>query len=230
MRVQIACRTGLGEKYSMRNLKSATRSLYVEFLASFFLLAAIDTTHAQTLSGKDLVAVLRMGGNVILMRHASSPRTPPDPAQSEAANLHHERQLDDLGRSTAQAMGDALRKLHIPVGQVLASPTYRALETIRLARLGKPKTYTQLGDGGQNMQVDPTGTRTAWLRAKVAESPTAGTNTIIVTHLPNVNEAFPSDSVGLTDGEALIFHPDGHGGAVVLGHLKIEEWPQLASQ
>jgi hypothetical protein len=55
-----------------------------------FLLGAFPTAHAQTLSGRDLVAALRMGGYVILMRHASSPRTPPDPAQSDATNLQHE--------------------------------------------------------------------------------------------------------------------------------------------
>jgi phosphohistidine phosphatase SixA len=214
----------------MRNSKLATRSLHFQFLAWFFLLAAIDTSHAQTLSGKDLVAALRMGGNVILMRHASSPRTPPDPALSDAANVQHERQLDDLGRSTAQAMGDALRKLRIPVDQVLSSPTYRALETVRLARFGTPKTYAQLGDGGQNMQSDSSGTRAVWLRAKVAESPAPGTNTIIVSHFPNLNEAFATDAAGLTDGEALIFHPDGHGAAVFIGRIRIEEWPQLASQ
>jgi phosphohistidine phosphatase SixA len=194
------------------------------------LLAALDTAHAQTRSGKDLVAALRMGGYVILMRHASSPRTPPDPAQADAANVQHERQLDELGRSTAQVMGDTLRKLHIPVGQVLSSPTYRARETVRLARLGQPKTYLELGDGGQSMQADPSGTRAAWLRAQVAASPTAGTNTIIVTHFPNVTEAFAKDAAGLADGEALIFHPDGNGSAVLVGRVKIEEWPRLAAQ
>jgi phosphohistidine phosphatase SixA len=214
----------------MRHSKSTAKSPYCQFLQLLLLLAALDTTHAQPLSGNDLVAALRMGGYVILMRHASSPRTPPDPAQTDAANVQHERQLDDLGRSTAQVMGDALRKMHIPVGQVLSSPTYRALETVRLARLGQPKTYAQLGDGGQNMQADPTGARAAWLRAAVAESPTSGTNTIIVTHFPNVNEAFAKDAAGLADGEALILHPDGHGAAAVIGRIKIEEWPRLAAQ
>jgi len=31
-------------------------------------------------------------------------------------------------------MGDTFRRLRIPVGQVLSSPTYRALETARLAQ------------------------------------------------------------------------------------------------
>jgi phosphohistidine phosphatase SixA len=214
----------------MRHSTSATVALPLQFLLLLLVLAAMPTAHAQTLAGKDLVAALRAGGFVILMRHASSPRTPPDSAQSDAANVQHERQLDELGRSTARVMGDALRKLRIPVGQVLSSPTYRALETIRLARLGQPQTYAQLGDGGQSMQADATGTRAAWLRAKVAESPAPGTNTIIVTHFPNVNEAFAKDAAGLADGEALIFRPDGHGAATVIVRIKIEEWPRLAAQ
>jgi phosphohistidine phosphatase SixA len=164
------------------------------------------------------------------MRHASSPRAAPDPAHANVDNVQHERQLDDQGRASARAMGEAMRHLQIPIGQVLSSPTYRALETVRLAQLGQPKTYSQLGDGGQSMQADPTGTRAAWLRAKVAEKPVAGTNTIIVTHFPNVNEAFAKEAEGLADGEALVFRPDGQGGAPVIARIKIEEWPQLAAQ
>jgi len=159
MPVQFVClvRTQGGNTPCVRHYTSATKAFQLQILPLLFLLGAFPTAHAQTLSGRDLVAALRMGGYVVLMRHASSPRTPPDPAQSDATNLQHELQLDDLGRSTARVMGDALRKLRIPVGKVLSSPTYRALETIRLARLGQPETYPQLGDGGQNMQADPTG-------------------------------------------------------------------------
>jgi phosphohistidine phosphatase SixA len=171
-----------------------------------------------------------MGGYVLVMRHASSPRTPPDPAQADADNVQHERQLDDQGRTSARAMGEALRRLQIPIGLVLSSPTYRALETVRLAQLGQPKTYSQLGDGGQSMQADPNGSRAAWLRAMVAERPMTGTNTLMVTHFPNVNEAFAKDATGLADGEAIVFRPDGRGGAPVIGRIKIEEWPQLAAQ
>jgi phosphohistidine phosphatase SixA len=194
------------------------------------VLAALGIAQAQSLSGKALELALRSGGYVLVMRHASSPRTPPDPAHANADNVQYERQLDDQGRASARAMGEALRHLQIPIGQVLSSPTYRALETVRLAQLGQPKTYTQLGDGGQSMQADPTGTRATWLHEKVAETPMAGTNTIIVTHFPNVNEAFAKDAVGLADGEALVFRPDGKGGAAVIGRVKIEEWPQIAAK
>jgi phosphohistidine phosphatase SixA len=163
------------------------------------------------------------------MRHASSPRTPPDAAQADAGNVAHERQLDDAGRSSARAMGEALRRLHIPIGQVLSSPTYRALETVRLAQLGEPKIFPQLGDSGQSMQSDSSGTRAAWLQAKWAEVPLKHTNTIIVTHFPNITEAFADSAAGVADGEALIFRPDGRGRASLVARVKIDEWARLAA-
>jgi len=49
-------------------------------------------------------------------------------------------------------MGKALRDLRIPIGNVLSSPTYHALETVRLAQFGVPHTFVELEDNGQNMQ------------------------------------------------------------------------------
>jgi phosphohistidine phosphatase SixA len=193
------------------------------------VLTVLVSAYGQSLSGTDLVHALRKGGYVIVMRHASSPRTPPDPAQANSDNVQHERQLDEAGRSSALAMGEALRRLRIPIGQVLSSPTYRALETVRLARLGEAKTYSQLGDSGQSMQADLSGERAGWLRARSADTPPAGTNTIIVTHFPNVTEAFAERAAGLADGEALIFHADGRGSAPLVARVKIEEWPRLAA-
>ena len=57
----------------------------------------------------------------------------------------------------------------------------------------------------------------------------AGTNTILVTHFPNISRAFPQSSAGLEDGEALIFAPNGKGGAVVVARIKIEEWSHLGA-
>lgn len=193
-------------------------------------LAAFATAQSHTLDEDDLVIGLRAGGYVIVMRHASSPRTPPDPGQADPDNIQLERQLDEPGRASARAMGAALRRLRIPIGRVLSSPTFRALQTVRLAQLAPPKTYVQLGDAGQSMRPDATGARAVWLRAKVAEHPAAGTNTFIVTHFPNINEAFADAAAGLGDGEALVFHPDGHGAASFVGRVKIEDWPRLASK
>ena len=199
------------------------------------VLTAISTTvcvsflsgqaQAQTLSGDALVKALRQGGYVIVMRHASSPRQVPDKPTANADNVNLERQLDEAGRASAVAMGNALRDLKVAVGSVFTSPTYRALETVRLAKLPNPNPVPELGDGGQGMQAVP-GAPAAWLQKKVTEFPT-GTITFLVTHMPNIAAAFPGLAAGVADGEALVFGHDGKGGATLVARIKIEEWPRM---
>jgi phosphohistidine phosphatase SixA len=141
----------------------------------------------------------------------------PDRAAANPDNVKPERQLDQPGRASATAMGQAVRDLKIPIGSVLASPTYRALETIRYAKFGTPQTFAELGDNGQSMQGG-TKAQAAWLRKKVTELP-PGTNTLIVTHMPNMSRAFPQSTERLEDGEALVFGPGG-----VVARIRIEEW------
>ena len=180
---------------------------------------------AQALHGEALENALRQGGYILLMRHASSPRDVPTRQTANADNVDLERQLDEAGRTTAMAMGNAIRELNIPIGEVLSSPTYRALETVRLAQLGNPKTFAELGDNGQSMQ-GASGTQALWLQKKVTQFP-KGTNTIIVTHLPNIAAAFAQSAAGLADGEALVFGSDAKGGASLVARIKIEEWPAM---
>jgi phosphohistidine phosphatase SixA len=189
------------------------------------LLFATVPAPAQTLSGQALLQALRHGGYVIVMRHASSPRETPSKQIANPDNVTLERQLDEVGRTTAAAMGKALRDLKIPVGDVFTSPTYRALETIRLEQWPNPKPAPELGDNGRSMQGG-TEAQAAWLRNKVTQFPSR-TNTILVTHLPNLTGAFPSLATGVEDGEALIFGPDGKGGATLVARVKIQDWPAL---
>ena len=182
------------------------------------------TVHAQSLKGDALVKALQKGGYVIVMRHANSPREVPDKKTANPDNTKPERQLDEEGRTTATAMGKALRNLKIPIGEVFTSPTYRALETVKYAELGKARPMEELGDNGQSMKGG-TEAQAVWLRDAVKKFPT-GTNTILVTHFPNIRGAFP-ELADVADGEALVFGPDGKGGATLVGRIKIEEWPKL---
>ena len=192
------------------------------------MLTLAAATGAHELTGPSLLSALRHGGCVIVMRHASSPRTPPDAGHADQENVNHERQLDEEGRASARAFGDALRRLRLPLGAVLASPTYRALETARLARLTATPT-SELGDSGHSMQADPQGARGHWLRTRVDAASSPGKDDLLITHLPNIAEAFGDAAAGLEDGEALIFRPDGHGGAQLIARVKISEWPRLAA-
>jgi phosphohistidine phosphatase SixA len=189
------------------------------------LLLLAPRAQSQTLSDAALVNALREGGHVLVMRHASSPRDAPAMPQANPDNINLERQLDDHGRTTAIAMGRALRERQIPVGDVFTSPAYRALETVRLAQFPNPRIQAELGDGGQSMQ-GVTDTQSAWLRKKVTELPTR-TNVLLVTHQPNIDRALARWQSGLAEGETLILGSDGNGGATLVARIKIEQWPKM---
>ena len=210
-----------------RTVGSVSGRQRLALLATFLAITA--SSHAESLSGAALVAALREGGYVLVMRHPSSPFTPPEKAAANPDNPKLERQLDETGRTTARAMGEAIRTLRIPLGDVLSSPTYRALEGVRLAAFGNVKTFAELDEGAQGMRANADAERSAWLRAKAAEIPRAGTDTLIVTHTPNLLGAFGQGVAPVAAGEALVFHPDGKGASAVVARIKIEEWPQLAS-
>jgi phosphohistidine phosphatase SixA len=198
-----------------------TARMWVLGTAAVLLLPAV--AQAQLLSGTALVEALRKGGYVIVLRHTSSPREVPDERTANADNNPRERQLDDTGRKDATALGQALRRLAIPVGSVVTSPTYRARETVRFAQLANPEVAAALGDRGQSMQ-GVTEADGAWLRTRAAQF-SSGSNTFLVTHLPNIMRAFPDHAAGVADGDALVFGPDGKGGANLVALVKIAQWP-----
>jgi hypothetical protein len=98
------------------------------------------------------------------------------------------------------------------------------METVRLAEFPHVRAQAELGDGGQSMQ-GASDTQSAWLKEKATHA-TAGTNTVIVTHMPNISRAFPEWGT-VADGEAVVLKPDGKGSVSVVGRIKIEEWPRL---
>ena len=180
---------------------------------------------ARRVPSNELVSALRHGGYVLVMRHASSPREAPTRQTADADNIALERQLDESGRRGAAAMGEALRRLQIPVGDVLTSPTYRALETVRLAQLRHATSQVELGDGGNSMQ-GVTDAQAAWLRMRAAQVPRSG-NTVLVTHAPNLARAFPDWGPTVADGETVVLRPDSTGSVVVAGRIKIDDWSHL---
>ena len=186
------------------------------------LLCLLALPAAAELTGPDLLAALRQGGKVLVMRHALSPREAP--AMPSAGNIKGERELDENGKRTATAMGEALRSLQIPVGRVMSSPAYRARQTAQALGLPAPAIEEALGDGGQGMAADAEGRRSAFLREQVQVAPAAGTNTLLITHFPNIQGAFGEVAAGVADGETLVF---ASGNRVPIGRVKIGQWTHL---
>jgi hypothetical protein len=182
---------------------------------------------AQTLSGAELTIALRHGGYVLVMSNAHSPTAPPNGAVADPENLAHQRQLDPAGRKDAEAMGQALQSLGLPIDDVLSSPTYRALETIKLANLEPATPVAALGDGDQGLNgADPA--QAQWLRAEINEPTPHHSNRLIVTQPTNILAAFPTLASGLQEGEALVFEPSTRGDAGFVARIPIQDWPTLS--
>lgn len=176
------------------------------------------------LSGPALVRQLQKGGFVLVMRHAQSPDAAPTAKEAESDNTALERQLGAQGKTSARELGQALRRLRIPIGQIYSSPAYRARETLRLAGLGAPRLVMQLAEGPRGMQGSAGRAQMQWLQQAVTQVPSNGTNTLIETHAPNITGAFGPAAANIDAGEMIVFSPQ-RGTAV--GRMTVAQWKQL---
>ena len=171
---------------------------------------------------------LRNGGYVVVIRHGrtnESPSNPKEESPTDLANCAAQFMLNDTGKAQARAIGDAFKRADIPVGKVLASGYCRAIEMARLA-FGRTETSDALlleafvPVAGAPVPP-PWLARVELMKEMIATVPATGTNTILVTHFPNVKAAL---GVQINFGDAAIVKPDGHGGAAVVARVLAKEW------
>ncbi|GEP54280.1 histidine phosphatase family protein [Reyranella soli] len=179
------------------------------------------------LAQPEWVTALRDGGYVIVMRHGATHQDQADTDPLNLANVAQQRQLNDAGRAKAREIGAAMKKLGIPVGQVVSSQYFRAIETARLLGFGEPQPTADVSEGGQVVTPIENNRRTAALR-KLAATAMSGTNVMVVSHKPNILDAFGKDWFDIREGEISIFKPDGAGGYRLVARVQADEWAKLA--
>jgi len=198
-------------------------------LAGFITLLWVVPALAQSsATAPAWIAALRDGGYVIVVRHGATYADQADTNPLDPKDTAHQRQLNDAGRAAAKSMGDALRKLKIPVGKVQTSQFQRAVETGALLGFGEVSSTADIAEGGLVVTPNENNRRTAALRTLAATPPPAGTNIVLITHKPNIVDAFGKDWFDVRDGEASIFRPDGKGGYTLVARLQAAEWTRLA--
>src|SRR5262245_26002862 len=85
----------------------------------------------------DAWAALAKGGLVALIRHGNAPPGyGGDPPGFKIDDCSTQRNLDEIGRDEARALGEAFRHHGIRVDRVQSSPWCRCLETARLMAVG----------------------------------------------------------------------------------------------
>ncbi len=121
-----------------------------------------------------------------------------------------------------------MRKLKIPVGQVQTSMFNRAVETGKLLGFGEVTSSADISEGGLVVTPIENNRRTAAMRKLAATMPPAGTNAVVVSHKPNILDAFGKDWFDVKEGEASVFKPDGNGYKLVV-RVTADQWAKLAA-
>src|SRR5580700_6231235 len=160
---------------------------------------------------KDIAQALRAGGLVIVVRHGA---TFPDQADTDPLNFENiaaQRNLNDKGKALAKAFGDALRQAGVPIGKVYTSKYNRAYETAVIAGFQDIEKTTDLTEGGLIVSPNENSRRAEVFRKMLAVAPKDHTNTILITHQPNIVAALGKDWFDVKEGETSIFRPTDGG-------------------
>ena len=187
--------------------------------------ASVDEpTPDGPLSGSRLVEALQDGGLVVFLRHTE---TAPgkDADVPDLADCTTQRKLSEKGRQDARDIGVAFDELDLPVGEVLASPYCRTVETAELAFGKATKTEELLplpgpGEAGQEEGV-------AKVKALFARKPKKGKNTVLVSHSATIG---PATDATPEEGGSSVFRPDGDGGFQLVADIPPGGWTRLAEQ
>jgi hypothetical protein len=176
---------------------------------------------APPLAGTALRDALQRGGYVLYFRHTSTDFGQNDDGMTSFDDCAKQRNLTDAGRAEARAIGAAIARLKIPVGEVLASPYCRTLETGRL--IFGHATATQAVRGGPAAPDDPD--RYSALKKLLSTPVTAGVNLVIASH-GNPFRAVTGTSY-LAEGEAAVIEPLGAQGFRIVARITKDGWASL---
>jgi phosphohistidine phosphatase SixA len=196
--------------------------------ASIAMLSGFAAPQYAVADDADVVKALRVGGLVIAVRHGA---TFPDQADTDPFNFDNikaQRNLNDHGKALAKAFGDALRKAGIPVGKVYTSRFNRAYETAVVGGFKDIEKTTDLTEGGLVVSPNENNRRAEAFRKLLGAAPAAGTNTILITHKPNIVDALGKGWFDVKEGEASIFRPE-NGSYELVARVQMEDWPRLAA-
>jgi phosphohistidine phosphatase SixA len=194
----------------------------------FLLSMLVAGASAAQADDKDIAQALRAGDLVIVVRHGA---TFPDQADTDPLNFDNiaaQRNLNDKGKALAKAFGDALRQAQVPIGKVYTSKYNRAYETAVIAGFKDIEKTTDLTEGGLIVPPNENGRRAEAFRKMLATPPKAHTNTILITHQPNIVAALGKDWFDVKEGEASIFRP-ADGSYKLIARVQMDEWPRIAA-
>lgn len=163
-----------------------------------------------------LIEQLERGGLVLVCRHAITDRSHQDRSPVDLDDRTTQRNLSAAGEEQARAIGRELRRLHIPIGEVLTSPYFRTLESAELT-FGAATVHDALAFNGSDDQF----------RTLLGTPPAAGTNRALMSHFGRIVRVLPERELGgLEEGDCAVVRPDGRD-FTLMGRIRAREWATL---
>src|SRR5215213_6197561 len=223
----------------MRQKLGLGAGLIMRALAAFLVIVCASSANAQHSptyfrnsaqiqwhSKPDAVRIataLQQGGTVVFFRHATTDMLATDQRPlTDLNDCSKQRNLSPSGIAISKEIGEAIRQLGIPIGDVFVNPYCRCMDTARYAfgrATARPDLYVRHTE--QGWTPDEANDQ---LISLVATPPPAGMNTVLVGQIFNVQR-----TLGLTptEGEAIVFRPDGKGSYRLVGQLTATQWGDL---
>jgi len=177
------------------------------------LLAAVAAAPYGAAQEDTLVAALRSGGHVGLMRHARAPGSD-DPPEFQLGDCATQRNLSTGGREQAQAIGVFLRTAGFDRVRVVSSQWCRAIDTAELLDLGPVETLPSLNSlvSYPREHAAMTSATRTWIRMQDLSAPL-----LLVTHQINIG-ALVGESPD--EGEIVVVKPGPDGTLAVVGTIR----------
>ncbi len=182
-------------------------------LARAFVLVVAFALAFGVRADEALWALLKKGGQVVMIRHATTVPGTGDPPGFDIDDCATQRNLSDAGREEARRIGEAFIRRGVPVARVLSSRWCRCLETASIA-FGGAEPSEALG----NLYTHPE-RRDMQLAAfrKIVANPLRRANLVLVTHGETIN-TFVGVRPG--QGEVVVATPQGGGELRVAGRMR----------
>jgi broad specificity phosphatase PhoE len=178
------------------------------------LLAALAVLGAAApgSANDDAWALLKAGGQVVLLRHAITTHGVGDPPGMRLDDCRTQRNLTDAGREDSRRLGEAFRARSIRVDRVLSSPWCRCIETAQLA-FNAAEPWQPLSNlFGRAESRDE---QVRQMRALAGERRSGG-NLVLVSHGSTI---LALTGVNLEPAEMVVVTPQGDGRFTVAGRL-----------
>jgi broad specificity phosphatase PhoE len=167
-----------------------------------FVLAVL-ASHAAS-ADEALWKLVAGGGQVLFIRHAETTPGAGDPLGFRLEDCATQRNLSAAGREQARRMGAEFKRRGIPIGEILASPWCRCIDTARLA-FGGSRPWEPLSNlfGRQAEAERQVGAMRPRITAHLGKS-----NLVLVSH-GSTAAALTGEHPAM--GEFLVLTPESQG-------------------